>query len=137
MSRGAMIGRFPIRFISNKICFLSRCGKNIYVHEGTKELKFQRVAEIKVSLHPHLISYLSYFKIPLWPELPSFCQSHPLRFSNHPILPKYILKKKDIKIPICIIFSSCLVLSHSLCLNSKPYHRKETVRDFENEIKLN
>ncbi|XP_024215778.1 uncharacterized protein [Halyomorpha halys] len=47
MSRGAMIGRFPIRLVGDKICFLSRCAKCIYVHATSKEDKFKRIAEIK------------------------------------------------------------------------------------------
>lgn len=57
MSRGAMIGRFPIRLIGDKVCFLSRTGKSIYVHCSTKEEKFKRLAEIQVRpYHNHIQS---------------------------------------------------------------------------------
>ncbi|KAK9505129.1 hypothetical protein O3M35_009255 [Rhynocoris fuscipes] len=49
MSRGAMIGRFPVRLIGDKLAFLSRCAKNVYIHANNKEERFKREMEIKVS----------------------------------------------------------------------------------------
>ncbi|KAL1123262.1 hypothetical protein AAG570_002348, partial [Ranatra chinensis] len=47
MSRACMIGRFPVQHVADKVCFLSRCAKNIYVHYAGKEDRFRRIAEIK------------------------------------------------------------------------------------------
>ncbi|XP_073992601.1 uncharacterized protein [Rhodnius prolixus] len=47
MSRGAMIGRFPVRMVGEKVCFLSRCARWVYVHANNKEEKFKRIVEIK------------------------------------------------------------------------------------------
>ncbi|XP_014252874.1 uncharacterized protein LOC106668536 [Cimex lectularius] len=58
MSRGAMIGRFPVRKVGDKVCFLSRCAKQVYVHHSTKEEKFKRVAEIKA--HDMTISAMTH-----------------------------------------------------------------------------
>ena len=49
MSRGAMIGRFPIRRVGDYVCFLDRSARNVFVHNSTKEEKFKRVYNIKVS----------------------------------------------------------------------------------------
>lgn len=49
MSRGAMIGRFPVRMVGEKVCFLSRCARWVYVHANNKEEKFKRIVEIKAS----------------------------------------------------------------------------------------
>ncbi|KAF6213178.1 hypothetical protein GE061_010894 [Apolygus lucorum] len=47
MSRGAMIGRFPIRRVGDYVCFLDRSARNVFVHNSTKEEKFKRVYNIK------------------------------------------------------------------------------------------
>ncbi|CAB0014528.1 unnamed protein product, partial [Nesidiocoris tenuis] len=47
MSRGAMIGRFPIRRVGQYVCFLDRSARNIFVHMTSKEDKFKRVYHIK------------------------------------------------------------------------------------------
>lgn len=47
MSRGAMIGRFPIRRVGNFVCFLDRSARNIFVHMASKQDKFKRVFNIK------------------------------------------------------------------------------------------
>ncbi|CAB0005378.1 unnamed protein product [Nesidiocoris tenuis] len=50
MSRGAMIGRFPIRRVGQYVCFLDRSARNIFVHMTSKEDKFKRVYHIKITI---------------------------------------------------------------------------------------
>ncbi|RZF38235.1 zinc finger CCCH domain-containing protein 17 [Nilaparvata lugens] len=46
-SRGAVEGRSPIRLAGDKICFMSRCGRNVLLHETTVESRFKQVAQMK------------------------------------------------------------------------------------------
>lgn len=48
MTRQTLVGKSPITLAGDKLCFASRCGKNIICHHNNKEDKFKLLGEAEV-----------------------------------------------------------------------------------------